>query len=143
MVRLAISRNYLYRTGINCSGTGNYFFGLGAILTAVFAFVVPEVLWLQVLVFIVCSLFSLLFLRKKFTSVFKGSMFYPDKKSDNSAADFAEVSETVYENKEGRIKYKGTTWNALSVSGEIEKGSSVKIIKKEGLTYFVEKVIAK
>ena len=116
------------------------FFGLGAIRTAVFAFIIPDAVWLQVLVFIICSILSLVFLRKKFTAIFKGSLFYPDKKSDNPASDFAEVIEPISENKEGRIKYGGTTWNAVSVSGEIETGSSVKIIKREGLTYLVEKI---
>ena len=79
------------------------------------------------------------FLRKKFTPIFKGTIFYSDKKSDKEAEEFADVIETVFHNKEGRIKYQGTTWSARSLSEEIPEGSMVRVLRREGLTYIVEK----
>lgn len=115
------------------------FFGFGAIFAALFSIFVSNVVF-QVIIFIFFSILPLVFFRKKFKSVFKGSVFYPDKKTDKTAFEFAEVLEAVSENAEGRIKYNGTTWNAVSVSGKIEAGSSVKIIRREGLTFLVEKI---
>lgn len=53
--------------------------------------------------------------------------------------EFADVLETVSETKEGRIKYKGTSWNAVSTSGTIEAGSRVRVLRREGIAYVVEK----
>ncbi|AIN94677.1 NfeD family protein [Treponema putidum] len=117
------------------------FFGFGAIFTSVFSLIpfINQALWLQIIIFIAFSVLSLIFLRKKFTPVFKGTVFYPDKKKSQPDDEFADVIETVFHNKEGRIKYKGTTWNARSLSEEIPRGSVVKVLKREGLTYIVEK----
>ncbi len=117
------------------------FFGFGAILTALISLVpfVATTLWLQLIIFVVCSVLSLIILRRKFTPIFKGSVFMPEKGDAVPASSYAEVVEAMSEKKEGRIKYNGTTWNAASTSGEIEVGERVKVLKKEGLTYIVEK----
>ncbi|EGC77264.1 hypothetical protein HMPREF9353_01614 [Treponema denticola F0402] len=74
---------------------------------------------------------SLLFLRVLFSILIK--------KDDKEAEEFADVIETVFHNKEGRIKYQGTTWSARSLSEEIPAGSMVRVLRREGLTYIVEK----
>ncbi|UTC68116.1 MULTISPECIES: NfeD family protein [unclassified Treponema] len=118
------------------------FFGFGAVFTSALTLIpfINEALWLQIIIFIICSVLSLVFLRKKFTPIFKGTVFYPDKKSDKYIEELADVVETVFHNKEGRIKYKGTTWSARSLSGEIPQGEVVRVLRREGLTYIVEKV---
>ncbi|PIE97998.1 MAG: nodulation efficiency protein D [Treponema sp.] len=116
------------------------FFGFGAICAAIFSFVpfVASNLWLQALIFIFFSVSSLLFLRSRFKDVFKGSFFGGTK---NSRADkFAEVIDDILDGRVGRIKYKGTSWNAVSNSGDITAGTQVKVVSKEGMTYTVEKV---
>ncbi|WP_252830180.1 NfeD family protein [Treponema denticola] len=37
------------------------------------------------------------------------------------------------------MKYQGTTWSARSLSEEIPAGSMVRVLRREGLTYIVEK----
>ncbi|UTC65503.1 NfeD family protein [Treponema sp. OMZ 788] len=117
------------------------FFGLGAVFTSAVTLIpfVNQALWLQIILFVLFSVLSLIFLRKKFTPIFKGTVFYSDKKSDKAGEEFADVVEIVFHNKEGRIKYKGTTWSARSMSEEIPEGSRVRVLRREGLTYIVEK----
>ena len=117
------------------------FFGFGAVFTSVFSLIpfINQALWFQIIIFVVFSILSLIFLRKKFTPIFKGTIFYPDKKSDKEAEEFADVIATVLHNKAGRIKYQGTTWSARSISEEIPEGSMVRVLRREGLTYIVEK----
>ncbi len=117
------------------------FFGFGAILTALISLIpfVATTLWLQILIFVICSVLSLIILRRKFKPIFKGSVFMPEKSDAVPASAYAEVIEALSDKKEGRIKYNGTTWNAASTSGDIEVGERVKVLKKEGLTYIVEK----
>ena len=60
------------------------FFGLGCVCTAGFSLLsfVNNRVWLQIVLFLIFSVLSLAFLRKKFTIIFKGTLFYPDKKLD-------------------------------------------------------------
>ena len=117
------------------------FFCFGDFFNSVFSLIpfINQALWFQIIIFVVFSVLSLIFLRKKFTPVFKGTIFYPDKKSGKEEDKFADVIETVFHNKEGRIKYQGTTWSARSISEEIPEGSMVRVLRREGLTYIVEK----
>jgi len=115
------------------------FFGFGAIFASLFSLFISNFIF-QSIIFISFSILPLVFLRKKFKTIFKGTLFYPDKNDGKKIFEFAEVLEPISEKEEGRIKYKGTTWNAVSVSGKIEAGTSVKIIRREGLTFLVEKI---
>ena len=118
------------------------FFGFGCILTSVCCVIplIQNVIWFQIILFLFFSIISLVFLRKRFTFVFKGSIFYPDRKNDVYSSDFADVLEDVSDIKEGRIKFNGTTWNARTISGNIETGKRVKVLRREGITYIVENV---
>ncbi len=117
------------------------FFGFGAILTAVFSLLpfISDIFWLQILIFLVFSIISLIFLRKKCAIVFRGTVFYSEKDTSSGREDFAEAVENISEKKEGRIKYRGTTWSARCEDGEINSGDTVKILRREGLTYIVKK----
>ncbi len=119
------------------------FFGLGCVCTAGVSLIsfVNNRVWLQIALFLVFSILSLVFLRKRFTLIFKGTMFYPEKKQDKHIFEFADVLEPVSDTREGRIKYNGTTWNAVSLSGDIEAGARVRVLRREGITYVVEKVL--
>ncbi len=112
------------------------FFGFGAVLTAIFSLLpfVTDIFWLQIVVFLILSVLCLIFLRKKCTGIFKGTVFYPAKEAGQ---EFAQALEDISEKKEGRIKYKGTTWSARCESGEIAQGSTVKVLRREGISYIV------
>ncbi len=40
--------------------------------------------------------------------------------------------------KKGRIMFQGTSWNAISMSGEVKKDEKVRIVGRDNLTFFVE-----
>ncbi len=121
-----------------------FFFGLGGLVTALCCLIpfVAYMLWLQVLIFIVSSILSLVFLRKRFSRIFGGTIF--DSKKGNPDADgigrIADVVETAGITKEGRIKFQGTTWKAVTLEGEIKAGNPARIIAREGMTYTISPV---
>jgi inner membrane protein len=115
-----------------------FFFGVGAWITALLCLVSHASTNLQIIVFAVTSVLSLLALRK----IIQRKFFY--SKEDRSGAvedeftgkeaiataDFGSV-------KDGKVEFKGTTWNAQSES-EIKKGQTVIIIQKESFKLIVE-----
>jgi Membrane protein implicated in regulation of membrane protease activity len=119
-----------------------FFFGVGGLLTAVFSLVpfVADELWLQVLLFVAFSIGSLVFLRRKFTRVFAGTIFDSNRGNVDSdgIGEIADVIETAGTVAEGRIRFRGTTWKAHTREGECPAGSRVKIAAREGMTYIVE-----
>ncbi len=119
-----------------------FFFGLGALATAALT-LIPSVgsqVWLQILLFSGLSVLSLMFLRRRFTRIFEGTLFIPgtSASAEDGAGETCEVVETVGTVKEGRIRFRGTTWNARSVDAEIQAGSRARILERDGMMYKVE-----
>ncbi len=120
-----------------------FFFGMGALLTALTSLIpgIADILWLQILLFIVYSVCSLVFLRKQFKKIFAGTVFDTRRMSDEDigTGGVAEVLETISPVKDGRIRFRGTTWNArTSGTDTFAPGASVRVISREGLVYVVE-----
>lgn len=121
-----------------------FFFALGALLTALVAWLSPISIVLQLALFITASLVSLFGLRnaiqKKFISV-------PAKEGENEdvdenlviPGDKGVVSSTIIPPAEGRIKYSGTSWRAIA-DEMIEEGEIVSIVRRKDLVIHVEKV---
>jgi len=137
--------------GISCIGLEMllpgfviFFFGLGGIATALFCLVpvVSDLLWLQILLFIVLSILSLVFLRKRFTKIFGGTIFDSQRTNSEEAGigKIAEVIESAGVVKEGRIRFQGTSWKALAREGEIAVGTRVRIVSRDSMTYIIEPV---
>ncbi len=122
-----------------------FFFGLGALATAACCFMplVSDALWLQILLFVVLSTLSLVFLRRRFTRIFGGTVFDPTKSGgveDAGIGETAEVLEDVTDIRDGRIRFRGTSWKARTKVGSCDKGSVVRIVAREDLTYIVERM---
>jgi membrane protein implicated in regulation of membrane protease activity len=119
-----------------------FFFGMGGLATALCSLVpsVAAILWLQILIFIVFSTLSLVFLRKRFSRIFEGTVFDSRKGNIEEAGigKIAEVIETAGTVKEGRIRFQGTSWKAHTREGEIPSGSRARIIARESMTYIIE-----
>jgi membrane protein implicated in regulation of membrane protease activity len=121
-----------------------FFFALGALLTALVAWLSPVSIALQLALFITASLVSLLSLRnviqKKFISP-------PPKEGENEdededlviPGDKGVVSSTIIPPAEGRIKYSGTSWRAIA-DEKIEEGEIISIVRRKDLVIHVEKV---
>lgn len=120
-----------------------FFFGMGALATALVSLIpfVSDVLWLQVLLFIVFSILSLVFLRSHFTRIFAGTVF--DSKRPDTAEDgigeTAEVLEAAGPVKEGRIRFRGTSWKAVTNGEELPSGTLVRTVSRSGMTYTIER----
>ncbi|MBN2617427.1 MAG: NfeD family protein [Spirochaetales bacterium] len=108
-----------------------FFFGVGAIITSLLLFFIDplaNIFWLQILIFLLVSISSLIFLRKKFTNTLKGDIY---KDRTDYIGDECKVIEKVTETTPGRISYMGTTWNAYAAKGTIGKNKKAIIIGKK------------
>lgn len=112
------------------------FFGIGAWITSLVHAIFDINLNLQILIFLLSSLFLLILLRR-----FLKRRFF-DRKKDEIADQLEEfighkakvVSD--FENGSGQIEFKGARWNA-ECELDLKKGDTVKITKKESLTLHV------
>lgn len=118
-----------------------FFFGIGALATALFSLIplVGGLLWLQILLFVVFSILSLLFLRRRFTKIFAGTVFdsHHADPEETGVGETAEVIETVSPHTDGRIRFQGTTWPARTRSATILPGSRAIVIERTGMTYII------
>ncbi len=118
-----------------------FFFGLGALATALFSLIplVTALVWLQILLFVIFSVVSLIVLRRRFAKIFAGTVFdsrHPDPE-ETGAGETAEVIESVTPHADGRIRFRGTTWPARTRSGTIAAGSRALVIERDGMTYII------
>jgi membrane protein implicated in regulation of membrane protease activity len=115
-----------------------FFFGFGAWVTALICLVFHPGTNLQIIIFAITSVLSLLILRKMIMSKF----FYSKSNSYESVEDeFTGKEGTALidfgNGKKGKVEFKGTTWNAESDS-EIKEGQTVIILEKQNFSLFVE-----
>ena len=115
-----------------------FFFGVGAWITALLCLIANPGLNLQVIVFAITSVLSLLALRKLIQKRF----FYTKEGMSESVEDEFTGKEAIaltdFEpGKNGKVDFKGTTWKAESES-VISEGQRVIIKNKESFKLFVE-----
>jgi len=115
-----------------------FFFGIGAWITALICLISSPGTNLQIIIFALTSVLSLIGLRR----LIRKKLFYSKEnvaetvedeftgKEGISASDFGK-------GKKGRVEFKGTFWNAES-DFEIKEKQPVIIIKKESLVLKVE-----
>jgi membrane protein implicated in regulation of membrane protease activity len=115
-----------------------FFFGVGAWITALVCLIVHPGTDLQIIIFAVTSVLSLLALRRMIQKRF----FY----GRNDAAGAVEDEFTGKEGKaltdfgpgrKGKVEFKGTSWSSES-DKEVKEGQPVVIIQKEGFNLIVE-----
>lgn len=119
------------------------FFGLGCWVVAGVLAIYPITLSQQVLLFIVASILSIIFLRRWFMKIFKGMS---SDKSESDYDDFpegekVEVVQSINPHSNGRVKFRGTLWDAAS-DEEIAQGEIVKLVKyaeNSNQIFFVKK----
>jgi len=120
------------------------FFGVGCWVVAGVLAIYPITLSQQVLLFIVASILSIVFLRRWFMKIFKGMS------SDKNEADYddfpkgekVEVVRSISPHSTGRVKFRGTLWDAAS-DEEINEGETVELVKYEensNQVFFVKKI---
>jgi len=113
-------------------------FAIGAIATMFVSILIPELIWLQILIFFVVSIFMIFTIRNYAVKKLKTQTI---KTNVNSLiGKKALVHETIEEFKFGQVKVSGNYWTAISETGEtFEKGQIVEIIDVNGVKLVVRK----
>lgn len=120
-----------------------FFFGMGALVTAVAAWLTPISIAWQLALFICTSLIFVLGLRK----LIRNTFFSPTVKEGEADLDVMRavpgdkgvVSMAIVPPAEGRIKFSGTSWRA-SADEQIEEGEIVAVVYQKDLVIHVEKI---
>ncbi len=116
-----------------------FFIAMGALLTALLTYLgLLPTTTLQVIVFCVSSVLFLLLLRKLLKKRFsqaKGGLDYTEFVGDR-----VNVIKAIPENGRGKVFYRGTEWDAVSIDGKpIEKDTPVTILKMDGIVVIVRR----
>ncbi len=119
------------------------FFGIGALVTALFTFILGDIFSFpfQIFLFTVTSVSSLILLRKYMKKIFTGKI-QDGVEKENFNIEIGEIVPVLELIKPGevggRVKYQGTQWNARS-DETITPGESVEITGIKNLTLIVQK----
>ena len=115
-----------------------FFFGLGAWVTALVCLLVEPGTNLQIVIFAVTSVLSLIGLRK----IIQKKFFYSKDNLSEDVEDEFTGKEAIAKadfgsDMNGKVEFKGTMWNAES-KAEIKAGQRVIIIEKDSFKLIVE-----
>jgi len=122
-------------------GMISVFLGLGAIVVAGGRWLgLIESFSLSFAVFLLSSTLFVVFLRRLAVRFFPAETSYKSEDDTiNAVGKIVTVVTTVKENdKNGRIRYQGTTWPASSVCGTIEPGQKARLISKDNIGWIIE-----
>jgi membrane protein implicated in regulation of membrane protease activity len=117
-----------------------FFFGLGALLNALLVALIPGLetrIPLQIALWALTSGVSLAFLRRYAARWFRGEDREPGAAGEDAAGKTGVVTERISPDHPGRIRFRGTTWQAKSFDETIAEGTTVTILQKESLAYIV------
>ncbi|MEZ5010537.1 MAG: NfeD family protein [Bacteroidales bacterium] len=114
------------------------FFGLGAWITALLCLVANPGLDLQIIVFTVTSLLSLILLRRMLKNrFFSGETESPATLEEEFINKVAVALTDIKKGDSGKVEFKGSTWTATSEE-EINKGDKVIVTGKESISLIVK-----
>lgn len=118
-----------------------FFFGIGGLVTALCTYLFNiESIIVQIIIFLVTSILSLILLRNIFSKLFKGKVSDQKVLKDEFIGRRAVVINEIKPNSlKGKIEINGTHWEADS-DIEIAKGSVVEITERKDLTFIVKPV---
>jgi membrane protein implicated in regulation of membrane protease activity len=123
-------------------GTFIMFLGIGGLITGMVARLVPMSFTNQAIVWMVSTLGSLIlgghFVRKLFKSEKSKDPYI----KDDYLNQIVTVDQDVLVGQlGGKVWFQGTVWDAIATSERIPKGNKVRILKRDNLTFTVEKVV--
>lgn len=117
-----------------------FFFGLGALVTALVTLLFLPSLTVQLVIFIVASLIALFGLRRFLKPIFMGRTTAVDREetvSEGLAGACGEVSEAIEPGKAGKILLNGVAWKAEAEQA-LAVGTQVVVKGQKSLTLIVE-----
>ena len=113
------------------------FFGIGAWIVAILLFAFDLRTDIQIVIFVICSIASLLLLRKKLLQKKENI----EDITDDFIGQTAQAQSRFTKGEFGKVIFKGASWKAETNSEEIiEQGDHVKIIGHESITLLVEPI---
>ncbi|MBN2591836.1 MAG: NfeD family protein [Sedimentisphaerales bacterium] len=121
------------------------FFGAGAWVVAIACFIsgyVKADISIQLLIFIVSSVLSLVLLRKWAKGIFMGHSEGEQNLNDDLKEFVGErvvVKEKITPKAVGKVEMHGTNWRAAA-DYEIEVGTVVEVVRKENITLIVKPI---
>ena len=97
--------------------------------------------WVQVVVWAVCSVLSILLIRPHLVKAIHRGADHRESNSDALAGQIGEVSETIVAGGYGRVKLDGDDWKAEApgAAGDIAKGTRVRVMGHQSIILQVEK----
>ncbi len=116
-----------------------FFFGVGAWITALAAFLFPIGLNAQILLFTISSVLSLLLLRTFVRSAFSGDVAETEEETMVARGTLVEVVSDILPPAEGKVKFSGTTWRATSAT-PLRAGELAEVVTQRGLVFTVTEV---
>lgn len=118
-----------------------FFFGIGGLITSLLTYIFGiDSVMIQIIIFIVTSLLSLILLRRIFNKLFRGNVDTQKDFLDEFVGKKAIVVNEIKPNSlKGKIEFNGTHWEADS-DYFIDKDSVVEIIARRNLTLIVKPI---
>jgi len=114
------------------------FFGLGAWVTALFCLIWEPGLNMQLGIFLVFSVLSLVLLRKSLKKVFFARLENEEETlQDEFIGKKAQARTDIVPGGTGKVEFKGTLWEAGS-DVSVKQGQTVRIIGKESIRLYVQ-----
>lgn len=117
-----------------------FFFGIGALATALLSWLLPLNLEWQIAIFIITSLASLFSLRRLLKPIFTGRASGEEEPSSELSrliGTQGDVTVEIAPGKTGRILLNGATWKAVS-DQPICAGTTVEVTAQDNLTLTVK-----
>lgn len=116
------------------------FLGAGALLVGLFVWMGLIHTWVaSITAWFIASLFLLIVLRSFFQRFISGDTEKQSTDEDYDAyGEVVDVVESIDPDTQGRIRYRGTTWQAACYDHAIEAGSKAQIVYRENLVWIVE-----
>ncbi len=111
-----------------------FFFGLGALLTALISLLIPPLadsISTQTILWAASSILSFVFLRRTFQKIFGGTVL--NRLPEEGVGERVAVLEDISPEKPGRVRYRGSSWKAVSLTERFSAGDTVEIIESSGL----------
>ncbi|WP_439184263.1 NfeD family protein [Carboxylicivirga taeanensis] len=115
------------------------FFGIGAWVTALCIYLFDPSLPVQFIIFALTSVISLLLLRNFLLKKIYNMPDLVDDPDEEFIGGIGQCVVNIRHDSDGKVEFKGTTWNASSTTA-INAGAKVKIIRKVGLILKVEPI---
>jgi len=119
-----------------------FFFGVGAWIVALICLITDIGINTQLIIFIVCSILSLVVLRKWLKGIFLGHTGSKQNLKHNLeefVGQRAVVKEKIVPKLGGKVEFHGTNWEAHA-DEEIAEGTVVEILGKDNITLKVKSV---